>query len=78
MTAPLIVITGATHGMGRALAIAFAREYCKMLGNPGFHRARAHRRDHPVLLQAAAVDLHPRPGGDADHLGILSAERRVG
>ncbi len=26
MAAPLIVITGATHGMGRALAIAFARD----------------------------------------------------
>lgn len=45
---------------------------------PGLHRARAHRRDHPVLLQAAAVDLHPRPRGDADHLGILSAGRMVG
>jgi NAD(P)-dependent dehydrogenase (short-subunit alcohol dehydrogenase family) len=28
VAAPLIVITGATHGMGRALAIAFAREGC--------------------------------------------------
>ena len=26
MTAPLILITGATHGIGRALALAFAAE----------------------------------------------------
>jgi NADP-dependent 3-hydroxy acid dehydrogenase YdfG len=35
------------------------------------HRARTDRRDHRVLLQAAAVDLHPRPGGDADHVRVL-------
>ena len=26
MAAPLVIITGATHGIGRALAQAFARE----------------------------------------------------
>jgi NADP-dependent 3-hydroxy acid dehydrogenase YdfG len=35
-----------------------------------FHDCRAIGRDHPVLLEAAAGDLHPRPGDrtDADHL----------
>ena len=38
---------------------------------PGFHRARTDRRHHPVLLQAAAGDLHSRPRGDADDIGLL-------
>src|SRR5262249_10900042 len=37
----------------------------------GFHRPRTNRRDYPVLLQAAAGDLHPRPGGHADDVGLL-------
>jgi NADP-dependent 3-hydroxy acid dehydrogenase YdfG len=55
MAAPLIVITGATHGIGRALAIAFAAEGHPLLLIARHPEAIAELASHPHRFETADV-----------------------
>jgi NADP-dependent 3-hydroxy acid dehydrogenase YdfG len=73
VAAPLIVITGATHGIGRALALAFARD-----GHPLLLLARhaeeiSELANHPHRFAAADVTDYARLAG-----AIAEAEKEFG
>ena len=60
MAAPLIVITGATHGIGRALTIAFAREGHPLLLIARHAETIAELADHPHRFAEVDVTDYPR------------------
>jgi len=60
VAAPLIVITGATHGMGRALAIAFAREGHPLLLIARHAETIPELDDRPHRFAEADVTDYPR------------------
>jgi Short-chain alcohol dehydrogenase of unknown specificity len=60
VAAPLIVITGATHGMGRALAIAFAREGHPLLLIARHAETIPELADRPHRFAEADVTDYPR------------------
>jgi hypothetical protein len=43
-----------------AMGISF-EQYCAQLGNPEFISAEEFARNRALLLEAPAIDLHPRP-----------------
>jgi NADP-dependent 3-hydroxy acid dehydrogenase YdfG len=60
VAAPLIVITGATHGIGRALTIAFAREGHPLLLIARHAETIAELADHPHRFAEVDVTDYPR------------------
>jgi NADP-dependent 3-hydroxy acid dehydrogenase YdfG len=60
MAAPLIVITGATHGIGRALALAFAKEGHPLLLIARHAEPIAELGNHPHRFAALDVTDYPR------------------
>ena len=60
MAAPLIVITGATHGIGRALALAFARESHPLLLIARHAETIPELANHPHRFAEADVTDYPR------------------
>jgi NADP-dependent 3-hydroxy acid dehydrogenase YdfG len=60
VAAPLIVITGATHGIGRALAIAFAREGHPLLLIARHAETIPELANHPHRFAEADVTDYPR------------------
>jgi NADP-dependent 3-hydroxy acid dehydrogenase YdfG len=60
MAAPLIVITGATHGIGRALALAFAKEGHPLLLIARHAEPIAELGSHPHRFAALDVTDYPR------------------
>ena len=73
MAAPLVVITGATHGIGRALAVAFAREGHPLLLIARHAKAIAELAKHPHRFAAVDVTDYARLAG-----AIGEAEREFG
>jgi NADP-dependent 3-hydroxy acid dehydrogenase YdfG len=60
VAAPLIVITGATHGIGRALALAFARESHPLLLIARHAETIPELANHPHRFAEADVTDYPR------------------
>jgi NADP-dependent 3-hydroxy acid dehydrogenase YdfG len=60
VAAPLIVIAGATHGIGRALTIAFAREGHPLLLIARHAETIAELADHPHRFAEVDVTDYPR------------------
>ena len=73
MAAPLIVITGATHGIGRALALAFARDGHPLLLVARHAEAIAELADHPHRFAEADVTDYARL-----QAAIAAAEKKFG
>jgi NADP-dependent 3-hydroxy acid dehydrogenase YdfG len=65
VAAPLIVITGATHGIGRALALAFARDGHPLLLVARHAETVAELANRPHrFAEADVTDLRAPAGGD--------------
>jgi NAD(P)-dependent dehydrogenase (short-subunit alcohol dehydrogenase family) len=75
MGKPLVVITGATHGIGKALANAFATEGHRMLliaRHPErLEGVAAELATQAAVRSAAPTHLCPRHRGNADHVQLF-------